>query len=342
MVEIKSAQAGRFIRSPDPAIEAFLVFGPDAGLVNERANSLADYYANENDHQREPGEVVRIDDSDLAANPDRLAVEVQTIPMFGGRKIVRINAGQKLNPNMIDGLINGSGLESTLIVEGGDLRKNAKLRQIFEKAKNAAAIPCYADDTRSLASLIDEELAKSNLEITQDARRHLIGLIGSDRALSRTEIAKLALFAEGQKTISVEDIDAIVGDTSELTLEMIAYAIMSGQMSAALDQLDRAVASGQTSSAVLIVLSQHVGRLYKVRAEMDNGKTLDASIKSLRPPIHFKFADHFKAQCRSWTTDRLISALSLIQETTRRCRTSAQMDHVFIERLIMALGQKKA
>ena len=40
MAEIKSQQADSFVAKPDPAFRTFLFYGPDSGLVSERADTL--------------------------------------------------------------------------------------------------------------------------------------------------------------------------------------------------------------------------------------------------------------------------------------------------------------
>ena len=91
MVAVKAHQAQAFLSSPDPKIRAVLFFGSDAGLVSERAQALARAAAARFDP---PGELLRLDESDLDADADRLAVELGTVPMFGGPKIVRTSAGR--------------------------------------------------------------------------------------------------------------------------------------------------------------------------------------------------------------------------------------------------------
>ena len=65
-----------FSHRPDPRYSAVLFYGPDAGLVLERAQALAKACA---ERERPPGEILRLDDTDLDGDPDRLAVELRTV-----------------------------------------------------------------------------------------------------------------------------------------------------------------------------------------------------------------------------------------------------------------------
>ncbi|MFX8964994.1 hypothetical protein ABTN15_19415, partial [Acinetobacter baumannii] len=81
-----------------------------------------------------------MDDASLDEDPDRLVVELNTIPMFGGRKIVRAATGRRINAQSLKPLVEGGNLAGVLIVEAGNLRPDESLRAMFEKSANAAAI----------------------------------------------------------------------------------------------------------------------------------------------------------------------------------------------------------
>ena len=79
MVAYKTGSFQRILKLLDPSCRAGLVYGPDAGLVAERAATLTDAFAGK---RKGAVEVVRLDDKDLAEDPARLEVELRTIPMF--------------------------------------------------------------------------------------------------------------------------------------------------------------------------------------------------------------------------------------------------------------------
>ena len=105
MVAIKSQSAGSFLARPDPAIRAILLFGSDAGLVSERAQKLAMTLAK---RETPEGEIVRLDEADLDGDPDRLAVELLTVPMFGGAKIVRTQQSRRVTAATLKPLLEGA------------------------------------------------------------------------------------------------------------------------------------------------------------------------------------------------------------------------------------------
>jgi DNA polymerase III subunit delta len=335
MVAYKSSAVASFLKAPDPSCRAVLLYGPDAGLVAERASALTAAFAKQASGD---AEIVRLDDRDLAEDPARLEVELRTRPMFAASQVVRVTAGGRLDVPSLKALL-ASPLDNALIVEAGTLRPDSALRDAFESSKSAAALPCYSDE-RGLASLIDAELAEAGLGIDGGTRRYLMSRLGADQALSRSEVAKLALYAKGGTTVTHDDIEAIVGDAAETALETFVYAASSADPAEALRELQRLAASGTESQAALIALARHFTQLHKVAPALASGGSAEDALRSLRPRPHFKREPEFVAHCRRLGAARLAHFLPLIQETMRRSRRSPELEGAFTERLLLALTSK--
>src|SRR5262249_1317706 len=194
MVGLRPPEIEAFVSRPDPARAVVLVFGPDLGLVRERAEAVIHASV---DDPRDPFALVRLDGDDLASDPMRLIDEAQTVPLFGGRRAIHVRVGGKNIVAAVESVLPLALRDCRVVIEAGDLKRNAPLRNLIEAARNAVAIACYADGERELARLIDEEMRAASLAIAPDARAALVPLLGSDRRASLSEIRKLALYAHG-------------------------------------------------------------------------------------------------------------------------------------------------
>lgn len=335
MVAVKAHQAQAFLSAPAPNIRAVLFFGSDAGLASERAQMFAAAVAARTDP---PGEVIRLDDTDLDGDPERLVVELGTVPMFGGPKIIRTTAGRRVTAQALKPLVEGSALEGVLIVEAGNLRPDEALRSLFEKSPVAAAVACYSDGVQDLEALIREMVREAGATISAEARQGLADRLGADRALSRGEIEKLLLYVGAKAEIGLADVEAVVGDVSELALERVTFAAASGQVQRAVAECGRAVSSGESPQAIIAATQRHFQRLHRVRAAVDRGSSLDEALRQMRPPLHFKQKDAFAAQCRLWTRPRLSDALARISNVARSARLAGTLDEALSERLLMGLA----
>jgi DNA polymerase III subunit delta len=335
MVAVKHHQAEAFLKSLDPRLSAVLLFGPDAGLVLERAQGLAKALANAG---QTPGEILSFEDGDLETDPDRLTVELQTLPMFGGRKIIRARTGRRISTALLKPLVEGGGLQGFLIVEAGDLKPDDGMRALFEKSPIAAAVACYADEGDALETLALRVLKGHGLSIAPDVLAFLTSRLGADRALSRGELEKLALYVLGRKEVEADDIAAVVGDASDLRLDRIPEAAASGQAGVAVTDADRAVASGDGAQAVLLATQRYFLRLHRLRASMDQGRSADEALRQMRPPVHFKAQPVLKSQSQSWTAAKLKTALSEIATAIAACRQTGALEETLTERLLLRLA----
>ena len=335
MVAVKTHQANAFLKSVERVPAAVLLYGGDAGLVSERAALLAKRLA---EREEPAGEIIRLDDTDLEDDPARITVELQTLPMFGGRKIVRAQAGRRVTAAALKPLLEESKLEGILIVEAGNLRPDDALRALFEKAPGAAAIACFPDEARELDGVIAEVLGAAKIAITPGARKMLLARLGADRALSRAEVEKLALYARGKSSIEEADVEAAVGDAAEQALDRIVLAAGAGRVRDALAECDRSIAAGENAQAVIAALQRHFLRLHRMRAALDGGRSMEEVLRALRPPPHFKQRDALESQCRAWSLAGLNAALGRIGEAALAARLNSAMEATLAERLLLELG----
>jgi DNA polymerase-3 subunit delta len=330
-MKLTAGKVAQFISEPDTkSYQAFLLYGPEAGLVSERVFSLT-----KNILAEEAGEIVRFHDNDLAETPDCIAIEARTIPMFGGRNIIKIAAGVKLQVKAIAELIDDS-ISAIIVVEAGNLKPSSPLRKAFESSTRAVALPCYADVIRDTNSLINEVSEASGILIRSEVKEYLASFLGSDLAQSRKELDKLFLYAHNHPEITTVDIDTIVGDATDMSLDIIVNAVADGRQSTAIKNYQKLVASGQSSAGVYVMLARHFQRLHSI---VSQGTSPEAAVKYLRPPLNFKQRDMFLRQCRRWSAGELAVAIMMIQEATLKSRMRPEIENITTERLIMALAR---
>src|SRR3954447_25577138 len=99
VVALRGKEIDAFLARPDPGRPIILLYGPDAGLVRERADALL---ASAVDDPNDPFSLVRLDGDELSAEPSRLVDEAMTVPLFGGRRAIRVRAGSRRFASAID------------------------------------------------------------------------------------------------------------------------------------------------------------------------------------------------------------------------------------------------
>ncbi len=337
MVEIRPAEADRFLARPDPAIRLILIFGNDSGLVSERAAAFAAAVGGE---AADPLAQVRLESSELAADPRRLADEAYAIPMFGGQRCinVRVSGNWSIIP-ALEPLLAAPPQDAYVVVTAGELRKTAPLRKLFGPARNAAAIACYADDARALDRIIDQEAKAAGLTIAADARAALKELIGGDRLASRSEIAKLCLYAAGAGEITVEDVRAVVGDASAFAIDEAVDAAALGDASAFSRLFRRLVAAGTGDVVVAGAALRHFDMLHRARGLVDEGTPAE---RALGPQIFSRRQPLVTRQLSMWSLPRIERALAILNRAIVDSRLNGAISAEVVGQAMLSIAAMAA
>ena len=335
MTAIKAADVDRFIARPDPALPIVLVYGPDAGLVRERVDALVKASV---DDPNDPFAFVRIEGEDLSGNPSRLVEEAHTVPLFGGRRAVLVKAGARNIAAAVETVVKAPSNECRVIIEAGDLRKSAPLRALCEKAKVAAALPCYVDNDAALTRLIDDEMRAANLSIAPDARAMLVSLLGGDRLASRNEIRKLALYAKGQARVEMADVLAVVADASALALDDVIDAAFAGRTADVDGEFFKARAGGSSPAAIVSAAIRHVAGLHKMKLAVDMGDSIDFAMQRGAPPVHFSRQKLVGDALRLWSAQRLVRAMQQLADASLDARRNAPLAEAIAQRTLLSLA----
>jgi DNA polymerase-3 subunit delta len=336
MVALKTADIDSFIARPDPRRPIALVFGPDAGLVRERVDALIKTAV---DDPADPFALARVDGDALADEPTRLVEEAHTIPLFGGRRAVWVKAGNRSFVEAVEALLAAPpAADCRVVIEAGDLRRNAPLRTACEKSPVVAAIPCYVDGDRELSRLIDDEMRAAGLAISSDARALLASLIGGDRRASRNEIRKLALYAHGQSSIEIDDVLAVVADASSLALDGAVDAAFAGQAAEAEVQFAKACAAGTYPGVIVGAALRQVAQLHRARLAIEDGASIDDVVESMMR-VHFSRKRLVRMALSAWTSRRLERIMARLAEASLDARQRAPLAETVAQRALMAAAE---
>lgn len=320
-MKLAAARVEAFLRRPDPDARAVLLYGPDAGLVRERAETVARTVCPD---LHDPFRVADLAAASLAADPTRLADEVAQISLMGGRRVIRVReAGDGLAAlfaRFLADLVGPPVGESLVVAEAGDLPGRSALRRVFDDLPVAAAIGCYPDSARDLALVVRDAFAAHRIGLSRDASDFLVQHLGGDRLLTRAELEKLTLYAGDGGHIDLDDARAVIADSAALSLDDALLAAAEGD-AASLDRaLTRVFQEGELPVSVIRALLRHLQRLHLLAARVAAGATAEQAIRAARPPIFFKEQDSYRRQLARWSEPRLRLALGRVAEAEFRMK----------------------
>ena len=332
-----------FLARPDPKIRAVLVFGPDAGLVRDRADTLARSVLSD---LNDPFRVAELTAKTVAGDPARLADEVAALSLTGGRRLIRLREADDSVAAAFAALFAAEpGGDSLVVAEAGDLGARSKLRLAFEAVTAGAALPCYMEDENALRRVMVELAAAAGLVLDPDAQAFLAANLVGDRLMARSEIEKLALYMDaapgkgGERRVGIEDVQAAIGDSASLlSLDDPAWAAASGDFPTLDRALGRLFAEGMAAVAILRAAQRHFQRLHWAQAEIAAGAGPEAAVKAVKPPVFFKMQSVFAAQLRQWPPAQLRQALERLVDAEAECKRTGMPDETLTARVLFQLA----
>jgi DNA polymerase-3 subunit delta len=335
MVALRGREIDAFLARPDPGRPIILLYGPDAGLVRERADALL---ASAVDDPNDPFSLVKLDGDELAAEPSRLVDEALTIPLFGGRRAIRVRAGSRSFASGVDTLAETPLKDCRIVIEAGDLRPESPLRKACERARTAVAIGCYPDGERDLAKLVDDELRIANLRIAADARAALISLLGGDRQASRNELRKLTLFAHGDGEVTLEHVMTVVADASELKLDPIVDGAFAGKPELVEGEFAKAMVAGTYPGVIISAAQRQAGWLHKSALALAEGTPLSALLEGGYPRLHFSRKPMVETALRNFSPERLAATIDQLATAALEMRKQASLAAVIAQRALLSIA----
>ncbi len=330
-MKLTSGRVDDFIRKPPCGVNAFLLYGPDSGLVRERAEFLAGIIV---DDPSDPFRVANLSSSNLKEEPACLADEARALCLTGERRLIRVQGVGSGTETAFKRYFASLGGDAAVIVEAGELSSRSAIRKLFEGSSASAALPCYQDDSRTLSALIIGDLRKHGIAVSEAAVAYLESVLGADRALTRRELEKLAVYMGGTGTVNEQDARACIGDAATITLDGIAIAAGDGNYAALDKSIARAWAEGIAPVAILRAMGRHLAKLHRLSADEPAGDTL----KKFRPPLHFSLRDALTRQIRKWPRDRVGWAVNAVNAGEIACKRTGAPAQALCQRTLMRIA----
>ena len=307
-------------------IHAVLIYGPDAGQVDEFCDRATEKLEIEKDN------LFALDSDELREKQDALFAESCSPSMFGGRKMVIISNAGDSDANIITELVTHPGLCATVIITAGDLRSGGGLRSLFENSEGLAALPCYTDDARALSALIRRELSSdAGIEqITPDAMAYMTSHLGGDRGITRSFLAKIALYVSDKKIVELEDVEKCLPDTAAANMDDFLYSLTAGHIQATMTALDRLLYDNVDPNMLVRMLNIHFKRL------------LTAVVEGQLPRLFWKVAEKFNQAVKIWPESEIVAVLQRLNELEQQVRTTGMPSETLLRDFSLKLSMRAA
>lgn len=335
-MKLENAQIGAFLRDPGQA-RVVLLYGDDAGMIRDRAETLVKSVAGALD---DPFRVVELMREDI----DRLPDEAASLSLTGGRRVVRLRETPDTvaTIEVVRTVLAGAGT-ALVVMEGAGLPARGRLRTLLDGAPLGVSIGCYPEEGRALDETIRGTLRDAGVTIAPDALRWLADHLGADRASTRAELIKLALYAGPNGRVDLDAAMACVGDLAGLSLDDALFAAMAGDVATADRALELAMAEGAAAVQVVRAAMALWQRLHRARLTMEAQRiSATDAVRTIRPPLFFRRVGPFTRALSLWPSTTITAAMAALAEAERGCKRTGYPDDLLCRNIVLSLARRAA
>ncbi len=338
-MKLSFAQITGFLQAPPKDVRVILIYGPDAGLVSERSEALASKLVKD---KTDPFAVSLLTGGQVGGDAALLYDEAAAMALGGGRRLIRLQRASESNAAALAPFLKEPpAVDSIILIEAGDLDKRSKLRALCEGASPlAAGLPCYQEDAAARARTIAAALQAEKLTAPRDVIQLLADILPPDRLALRSELDKLALYARGAESLTMDDVIAVIANAGGAEMDDLVQAAASGDVRRAATLLDHLLAEPTSPVALLRGMQRHFMRLQLARAYMANGASAGDALKKLTPPVFWKLVTPMTRQLSRWTLEKIEARLLQLAEAEAACKRTGTPDIALSRQLFLNIAAK--
>jgi DNA polymerase-3 subunit delta len=276
----------------------------------------------------------------LSADPGRLADEVTSFPLFGERRIVRVQDADSHFAKAVTPLLENPVGGNFILAEAGGLNKSNPLRTLFESSAASLSLALPDANEESAVALINGIFHSFDVAISSEAQQRLIELAGQSSALLRQESEKLALYCHGSGSVALGDVEAICMVSGESDIDELLFSCFGGDVELADFKFVQLSRSGVDAGRIVGSAHRHALRLVDLKQVVDRGANPQQAVRAAKPPVIFKHHENYVSQLRTWRLEPLLAAAASLGAGVCDTRRNPACGEAIASRALLATARK--
>ena len=245
------------------------------------------------------GEVLKYEEKEILNEVDNFFSNLFTKSLFEKSKLIIISRGSDKLKDLTTEILNKEIIDTKIIIKCSNLDKKSKLRNLFEKDKNAICTPVYDDNSQSLNLIINNFLKENKFSLSQEIKNILIERSTGDRMNLKNELLKLKNLSISKNKISNEDVLKLSNLAENYSVFELSDNYLAKNSKKVSNILNENNYTNDDCILIIRTILSKSKRLLKIKHELDNDENIDQVISSFRPPIFWKEKDIVKKQAQS-------------------------------------------
>jgi DNA polymerase III subunit delta len=270
-------------------------------------------------------------DANLAAVLD----DLRTLPFLGDRRLVIVDdadpfVSAHLKP--LEDYLEAPAASGTLMLIVKTWRSNTRLAKLV--AKVGLAFNCSPPEAGAMGGFLRKQAAALDRQLEPAAADLLTQWLGSDLARAAGELEKLALYTQGRKTVTAEDVGAVVAAGAGAAPFALTDALTEASPRAALEALEAMLTQRGEEYRVLGLLGWHLRRVLKAQHLLAGGRREAEVFQAAR--VFGRGQQGFRRLLAARTIDRTCRDFRQLIRADLAMKTGADAK-ASLQRLVVAL-----
>ncbi|WP_341756406.1 MULTISPECIES: DNA polymerase III subunit delta [unclassified Candidatus Tisiphia] len=283
-------------------IKALLLYGPDKGYIDKVCKTLLKKF-----------DLLKtsIEYSDVKSQALDTLVNTQNFFMQKQLILVR-SVGESIDKSLKLALSKDS--LHFLVFIADELSTASSIRKFFETETYLASLACYHDDEQKVTKIILHKCNIVGKVIRQDAMDYLISCLKGDHQTIVSKIDKLINFTFDKEQITLDNARQVVSDDFMGNGDNLCAYFSSRDTDNFLQEFNKLKQQNINEVLIIRALIRYYLNLYTVLSKLETGVAIDMAIKSLSPPIFYKYVPNFKKAVNKLKLDDCITTLKHLQQ----------------------------
>lgn len=316
-----------FEKIANGSVKSLLLYGYNRGFIAAVVNQLVNKFG-----------FFTVSLASKEATEANITLLANSSNFFKQKELIRIDySSSSIDKELKQFLLEGSFANFICFI-GSESLPSSGIRKLFEDATNMVSMGCYYDDEDTVAKIANVIASRHNKIISQEALVYIKSNLKGDHQIIKNELEKLVNYTHDREQISYEDVQAII--SSDLSANGDEMCIFFSKKEPELFLAEIEKLRGQNINEVLMIraLIRYYINLFIVTTKVEEGGNIDTAIKSLSPPIFFKYLSDFRSNAQKLSSKDTVEVISLLQKAEVKFKNSPKGFDFFAELYLPAHG----
>lgn len=318
-MNFKPAQLERFCSNPSTEIKCVILFGTNEGEIATLQKECVKAICGSAD---DAFRYSLLEMEKISKDGSEVYAEYHAQSLVGGRRAIVVKDANNDLSTLLKKMIPETTSDNLLILSSLSLNTKSSLITWAKERNDVIIVGCYEERAGDIAEQAAEMLKEKNLFADMQTMQFLCSRLSPDKKLNQSEIDKLAMYLDERKNVTIDDVKQVISDVAGANYEDLCYYTANGDIKQACLTYNRLIKEGEQAATLVRQLEYHYYKLLECQAVIESGKSIDEALKNIRPPLMFYRKNDFIKQLKIWNKDKLLSALNILCDCERDCKTT--------------------